>query len=92
MELRVSSEDREAPEDAADLETAKLPCIRSVESFSGRKLFQDMQERLLVMSHYRLQQTLDTAPSMTQNSISKLLLAVEEQPSGAKVHVADPEA
>jgi len=36
-----------------------------MERFSSKKLFQDMQERLLVMSHYRLQQTLDTAPSMT---------------------------
>ena len=38
------------------------------------------------MSHYRLQQTLDTAPSMTQNSISKLLLATDESNAGAKVY------
>ena len=41
------------------------------------------------MSHYRLQQTLDTAPSMTQNSISKLLLTTDESNSGAKVYTGD---
>jgi len=48
---------------ADDLEDGELP-VRSIEPFSSKKLFQDMQERLLLMSHYRLQQTLDTAPSM----------------------------
>ena len=66
--------------------------MRSIEHFSCKKLFQDMQERLLVMSHYRLQQTLDTAPSMSQNSIAKLLLATEETTSGAKVFAADSAA
>ena len=51
------------------------------------------------MSHYRLQQTLDTAPSMTQNSISKLLMATDESNAGNKVYMSakvepmdDPEA
>ena len=41
------------------------------------------------MSHYRLQQTLDTAPSMSQNSIAKLLMTTDESNSGAKVHVGE---
>ena len=53
-----------------------------------------MQERLLLMSHYRLQQTLDMAPSMSQNSLAKMLMTADETTPGAKVHIdfADPEA
>ena len=46
------------------------------------------------MSHYRLQQTLDLAPSMSQNSIAKLLLSTTDeqvQPASNKVHIGDEE-
>ena len=58
--------------------------VKRLESFASKKLLQDMQERLLLMSHYRLQQILDTVPSMNNDTITKLLVADEEQ--------ADPEA
>lgn len=38
----------------ADEEGALTLAIRSIEPFSSKKLLQDMQERLLLMSHYRL--------------------------------------
>lgn len=67
LKLSVDEFDDEDPEKATtDTEVGRNSnVVRFVESFSSKKLFQDMQERLLVMSHYRLQQTLDTAPVLT---------------------------
>ena len=89
FQIKLEEVDQEAKQADEEL-GGQFLSVRSIEPFSSKKLLQDMQERLLLMSHYRLQQTLDTAPSMTQNSISKLLLATDESNSaGAKVYTND---
>ena len=58
---------------ASDHLTVNL-AIKHIDEFAAKRLFQDMQERLLVMSNYKIQQILDLAPQLNQNSITNLLL------------------